>query len=72
MGVLGEFKRGVDVAHGDWFGVREGTHLLGEHPFTLNNFKFLPTLTYYLLYYFMINIYNTLGFNVNKQVRIIG
>ncbi|MFS7974337.1 hypothetical protein Hanom_Chr09g00867471 [Helianthus anomalus] len=30
--VLGEFKRGVDVAHGDWFGVREGTHLLGEHP----------------------------------------
>ncbi|KAF5776890.1 hypothetical protein HanXRQr2_Chr12g0529321 [Helianthus annuus] len=32
MGVLGEFKRGVDVAHGDWFGVREGTHLLGEHP----------------------------------------
>ncbi|MFS8015082.1 hypothetical protein Hanom_Chr15g01352201 [Helianthus anomalus] len=32
MGVLGEFKRGVDVAHGDWFGVREETHLLGEHP----------------------------------------
>ncbi|KAF5761976.1 putative alcohol O-acetyltransferase [Helianthus annuus] len=32
MGVLGEFKRGVDVAHGDWFGVREGTHLLGVHP----------------------------------------
>ncbi|MFS8015280.1 hypothetical protein Hanom_Chr15g01354621 [Helianthus anomalus] len=32
MGVLGEFKRGVDVAHGDWFDVREGTHLLGEHP----------------------------------------
>ncbi|MFS8034516.1 hypothetical protein Hanom_Chr17g01582071 [Helianthus anomalus] len=32
MGVLGEFKRGVDVAHGDWFSVREGTHLLGEHP----------------------------------------
>ncbi|MFS7907328.1 hypothetical protein Hanom_Chr01g00069951 [Helianthus anomalus] len=32
IGVLGEFKRGVDVAHGDWFGVREGTHLLGEHP----------------------------------------
>ncbi|MFS7933742.1 hypothetical protein Hanom_Chr04g00383381 [Helianthus anomalus] len=31
-GVLGEFKRGVDVAHGDWFGVREGTHLLGVHP----------------------------------------
>ncbi|MFS7972696.1 hypothetical protein Hanom_Chr09g00847811 [Helianthus anomalus] len=30
--VLGEFKRGVDVAHEDWFGVREGTHLLGEHP----------------------------------------
>ncbi|MFS7995593.1 hypothetical protein Hanom_Chr12g01119751 [Helianthus anomalus] len=29
--VLGEFKRGVDVAHEDWFGVREGTHLLGEH-----------------------------------------
>ncbi|MFS7931015.1 hypothetical protein Hanom_Chr04g00351011 [Helianthus anomalus] len=37
MGVLGEFKRGVDVAHGDWFGVREGTHLLGVHPFTLKN-----------------------------------
>ncbi|MFS7995443.1 hypothetical protein Hanom_Chr12g01117961 [Helianthus anomalus] len=32
MGVLGEFKRGVDVAHGDWFGVRECTHLLGVHP----------------------------------------
>ncbi|MFS7971210.1 hypothetical protein Hanom_Chr09g00830031 [Helianthus anomalus] len=32
MRVLGEFKRGVDVAYGDWFGVREGTHLLGEHP----------------------------------------
>ncbi|MFS8029868.1 hypothetical protein Hanom_Chr17g01527361 [Helianthus anomalus] len=32
MGVLGEFKRGVDVAHGDWFGVRESTHLLGVHP----------------------------------------
>ncbi|KAJ0614365.1 hypothetical protein HanIR_Chr02g0061641 [Helianthus annuus] len=32
IGVLGEFKRGLDVAHGDWFGVREGTHLLGEHP----------------------------------------
>ncbi|MFS8028904.1 hypothetical protein Hanom_Chr16g01516031 [Helianthus anomalus] len=32
MGVLGEFKREVDVTHGDWFGVREGTHLLGEHP----------------------------------------
>ncbi|MFS7912687.1 hypothetical protein Hanom_Chr02g00132831 [Helianthus anomalus] len=30
--VLGEFKRGVDVAHEHWFGVREGTHLLGEHP----------------------------------------
>ncbi|MFS7983980.1 hypothetical protein Hanom_Chr11g00981091 [Helianthus anomalus] len=30
--VLGEFKRGVDVAHEDWFGVREGTHLLVEHP----------------------------------------
>ncbi|MFS7976830.1 hypothetical protein Hanom_Chr10g00896971 [Helianthus anomalus] len=32
IGVLGEFKRGVDVAHEDWLGVREGTHLLGEHP----------------------------------------
>ncbi|MFS7952239.1 hypothetical protein Hanom_Chr07g00604611 [Helianthus anomalus] len=32
IGMLGEFKRGVDVAHGDWFDVREGTHLLGEHP----------------------------------------
>ncbi|MFS8029055.1 hypothetical protein Hanom_Chr16g01517821 [Helianthus anomalus] len=30
--VLGEFKRGVDVAHEYWLGVREGTHLLGEHP----------------------------------------
>ncbi|MFS8028932.1 hypothetical protein Hanom_Chr16g01516371 [Helianthus anomalus] len=30
--MLGEFKRGLDVAHGDWFDVREGTHLLGEHP----------------------------------------
>ncbi|MFS7989471.1 hypothetical protein Hanom_Chr11g01047281 [Helianthus anomalus] len=30
--VLGEFKRGVDVAHEDWFGVRERTHLLSEHP----------------------------------------
>ncbi|MFS7972334.1 hypothetical protein Hanom_Chr09g00843551 [Helianthus anomalus] len=30
--VLGGFKRGVDVTHEDWFGVREGTHLLGEHP----------------------------------------
>ncbi|MFS7928936.1 hypothetical protein Hanom_Chr04g00326621 [Helianthus anomalus] len=30
--VLGEFKSGVDVAHEDWLGVREGTHLLGEHP----------------------------------------
>ncbi|MFS7981459.1 hypothetical protein Hanom_Chr10g00951221 [Helianthus anomalus] len=30
--MLGEFKRGVDVAHEYWFGVREGTHLLGEHP----------------------------------------
>ncbi|MFS7972344.1 hypothetical protein Hanom_Chr09g00843651 [Helianthus anomalus] len=30
--VLGEFKRGFDVAHEDWLGVREGTHLLGEHP----------------------------------------
>ncbi|MFS7993883.1 hypothetical protein Hanom_Chr12g01099341 [Helianthus anomalus] len=30
--VLGEFKRGVDMAHEDWFDVREGTHLLGEHP----------------------------------------
>ncbi|MFS8010374.1 hypothetical protein Hanom_Chr14g01296251 [Helianthus anomalus] len=30
--VLGEFKRGVDVTHENWLGVREGTHLLGEHP----------------------------------------
>ncbi|MFS8006648.1 hypothetical protein Hanom_Chr14g01251711 [Helianthus anomalus] len=30
--VLGEFKMGVDVAHEYWLGVREGTHLLGEHP----------------------------------------
>ncbi|MFS7889762.1 hypothetical protein Hanom_Chr00s000005g01610841 [Helianthus anomalus] len=30
--VLGDFKRGVDVAHEDWLGVKEGTHLLGEHP----------------------------------------
>ncbi|MFS7953263.1 hypothetical protein Hanom_Chr07g00616491 [Helianthus anomalus] len=35
--VFGKFKRGVDVAHEDWFGVREGTHLLGEHPFTLKH-----------------------------------
>ncbi|MFS7949919.1 hypothetical protein Hanom_Chr06g00577281 [Helianthus anomalus] len=31
--VLGEFKRGVDVAYENWLGVREGTDLLGEHPF---------------------------------------
>ncbi|MFS7994420.1 hypothetical protein Hanom_Chr12g01105891 [Helianthus anomalus] len=30
--VLEEFKRGVDVTHENWFGVRERTHLLGEHP----------------------------------------
>ncbi|MFS8027522.1 hypothetical protein Hanom_Chr16g01499661 [Helianthus anomalus] len=30
--VLEKFKRGVDMAHEYWFGVREGTHLLGEHP----------------------------------------
>ncbi|MFS8006085.1 hypothetical protein Hanom_Chr13g01245121 [Helianthus anomalus] len=30
--VLGEFKRGVDVAHDDWLSVREGTPLLGECP----------------------------------------
>uniref|UniRef100_A0A251RSM7 Uncharacterized protein n=1 Tax=Helianthus annuus TaxID=4232 RepID=A0A251RSM7_HELAN len=30
--VLGEFKRGVDVAHEDWLCVREGTPLLGECP----------------------------------------
>ncbi|MFS7903420.1 hypothetical protein Hanom_Chr01g00023821 [Helianthus anomalus] len=35
--VLGEFKRGVDVAHEDWFGVREGTHLLGAHPLHPDN-----------------------------------
>ncbi|KAJ0593783.1 hypothetical protein HanHA300_Chr03g0101381 [Helianthus annuus] len=29
--VLGEFKRGVDVAHEDWLCVREGTPLL-DHP----------------------------------------
>ncbi|MFS7902511.1 hypothetical protein Hanom_Chr01g00012141 [Helianthus anomalus] len=27
--VLGEFKRGVDVAHEDWLCVKEGTPLLG-------------------------------------------
>ncbi|MFS8027932.1 hypothetical protein Hanom_Chr16g01504541 [Helianthus anomalus] len=32
IGVLEEFKSGVDVAHEDWLGVRERTHLLGEHP----------------------------------------
>ncbi|MFS7930823.1 hypothetical protein Hanom_Chr04g00348771 [Helianthus anomalus] len=32
--VLGEFKRGVDVAHEDWLSVREGTHLCT--PYTLN------------------------------------
>ncbi|MFS7977683.1 hypothetical protein Hanom_Chr10g00906911 [Helianthus anomalus] len=59
MGVLGEFKRGVDVAHGDWFGVREGTHLLGVHPLHPNphnfhflspsstSFSFLPCLHYF-------------------------
>ncbi|MFS8029550.1 hypothetical protein Hanom_Chr17g01523591 [Helianthus anomalus] len=30
--VLGEFKMGVDVAHENWLDVREGTHLLDEHP----------------------------------------
>ncbi|MFS8031823.1 hypothetical protein Hanom_Chr17g01550461 [Helianthus anomalus] len=45
MGVLGEFKRGVDVSHGDWFGVRKGTHLLGVHPLhpyllSLTHFRF--------------------------------
>ncbi|MFS7950573.1 hypothetical protein Hanom_Chr07g00584821 [Helianthus anomalus] len=30
--MLEVFKREVDVAHEDWLGVREGTHLLGEHP----------------------------------------
>ncbi|MFS7942423.1 hypothetical protein Hanom_Chr06g00488201 [Helianthus anomalus] len=47
MGVLGEFKRGVDVAHGDWFGVREGTHLLGVHPLhpKTNKIKSKTTLT---------------------------
>ncbi|MFS7983293.1 hypothetical protein Hanom_Chr11g00972851 [Helianthus anomalus] len=38
--VLGEFKRGVDVAHEYWFGVREGTHLLGEHPLHPNPLVF--------------------------------
>ncbi|MFS8027897.1 hypothetical protein Hanom_Chr16g01504131 [Helianthus anomalus] len=39
-GVLGEFKRGIDVALIDWLGVREGTHLLDEHPLhTKNNIK---------------------------------
>ncbi|MFS7995708.1 hypothetical protein Hanom_Chr12g01121111 [Helianthus anomalus] len=33
--VLGEFKRGVDVAHEDWLGVREGTHT----PYTLSPLK---------------------------------
>ncbi|MFS7915204.1 hypothetical protein Hanom_Chr02g00162571 [Helianthus anomalus] len=47
MGVLGEFKRGVDVTHGDWFGVREGTHLLGEHPLH-PNLLFLVLLKYLL------------------------
>ncbi|MFS7988440.1 hypothetical protein Hanom_Chr11g01034821 [Helianthus anomalus] len=37
-GVLGEFKRRVDVAVVGWLGVREGTHLLGECPFTLKTF----------------------------------
>ncbi|MFS7974087.1 hypothetical protein Hanom_Chr09g00864411 [Helianthus anomalus] len=45
MGVLGEFKRGVDVAHGDWFGVREGTHLLGEHPLHPNQVTKLVFIT---------------------------
>ncbi|MFS7932033.1 hypothetical protein Hanom_Chr04g00363011 [Helianthus anomalus] len=37
IGVLGEFKRGGYVAHEDWLGVREGTHLLGEHPLHPND-----------------------------------
>ncbi|MFS7983835.1 hypothetical protein Hanom_Chr11g00979301 [Helianthus anomalus] len=45
MGVLGEFKRGVDVAHGDWFGVREGTHLLGVHPLHPKIYKHNTSLT---------------------------
>ena len=32
IGVLGEFKRGVDVAYADWWCVRKGTPLLGECP----------------------------------------
>ncbi|MFS7944785.1 hypothetical protein Hanom_Chr06g00516371 [Helianthus anomalus] len=44
IGVLGEFKRGVDVAHGDWFGVREGTHLLGEHPLHPKTLFFFETI----------------------------
>ncbi|MFS7974835.1 hypothetical protein Hanom_Chr10g00873421 [Helianthus anomalus] len=30
--VLGEFKRGVDVAHENWLCVREGTPILEECP----------------------------------------
>ncbi|KAF5802518.1 hypothetical protein HanXRQr2_Chr06g0260411 [Helianthus annuus] len=32
IGVLGEFKRGIDVALADWWCVREGTPILGECP----------------------------------------
>ncbi|MFS7989445.1 hypothetical protein Hanom_Chr11g01046931 [Helianthus anomalus] len=48
MGVLGEFKRGVDVAHGDWFGVREGTHLLGVHPLHPKSTKTFLIMRYIL------------------------
>ncbi|MFS7933926.1 hypothetical protein Hanom_Chr04g00385551 [Helianthus anomalus] len=41
IGVLGEFKRGLDVAHGDWLGVRERAHLLGEHPLHPNNLTYI-------------------------------
>ncbi|MFS7938831.1 hypothetical protein Hanom_Chr05g00444371 [Helianthus anomalus] len=58
MGVLGEFKRGVDVAHGDWFGVREGTHLLGVHP--LHPYVFIVLYSTYvgLLYLGKLDINN--------------
>ncbi|MFS7983434.1 hypothetical protein Hanom_Chr11g00974441 [Helianthus anomalus] len=40
--VLGEFKRGVDVAHEDWLCLREGTPLLGECPLHPYIFKKTP------------------------------
>ncbi|MFS7942948.1 hypothetical protein Hanom_Chr06g00494461 [Helianthus anomalus] len=66
MGVLGEFKRGVDVAHGDWFGVREGTHLLGVHPLHPQNEQGLVlfcsySLSHYFIPFLRLLIYTLYG-----------